>query len=260
MARVRLVHWKDAEARERAQELRAAGFRVDYDEDAPAALSGSKDDPPDAFVIDLTRLPSHGREWAWALRQSRKTRAVPLVFVGGNPVKVARIRKELPDATFAEWAGAARAIERALAAPVRDPIVPKSEHFYASKPLAAKLGVKAGTRLSLVGAPEGFERVLGALPDGATLVRGTRGKSDMLLWFVRSEKELRAALPRWKKAAESGARLWVAWPKQSSSVASDLTQHRVRTAPHAQGLVDFKICALDEDWSGMCFALRRAKG
>jgi hypothetical protein len=82
MARLRLVHWKAAEGRERAKELRAAGFRVDYDEDAPAALAGAKDDPPDAFVIDLTRLPSHGREMAWALRQSKKTRAAPLVFVG----------------------------------------------------------------------------------------------------------------------------------------------------------------------------------
>lgn len=257
MARVRLVHWKEAEARERVRELRGAGFRVEYDEDAPAALSGSKDDPPDAFVIDLTRLPSHGREWAWALRQSRKTRAVPLVFVGGDPAKVARLQEELPDATFAEWAGAARAIERALTAPVRAPIVPKSEHFYTSKPLAAKLGLKEGSKLALVGAPEGFEAKLGALPAGAKLTRGTRGAPDFFLWFVRTEKELRAALPKWKKAAEAGARIWVAWPKKSSSLVTDLSASTVRTAPHAHGLVDFKICALDDDWSGLCFTRRR---
>jgi len=257
MARVQLVHWKAEEGRARARSLRAAGLRVEYEVDAPAARRAPKDDPPDAVVIDLTRLPSHGRELAWALRQSKKTRAVPLVFVGGEPAKVARIRKELPDATFVDWDAAAPAIERALLAPVRDPVVPESKHFYGSKSLAAKLGLKEGTKLALVGAPAGFE--LGALPSGAKVTRGLRGASELLLWFVRDEKELRAALPRWKKAAEAGARLWVAWPKKGSRVATDLTGERVRTAPHAHGLVDFKICAIDGDWSGICFAKRRAK-
>jgi len=257
MERVRLVHWREAEARERVRELRTAGFRVEYDEDSRAALTGSKEDPPDAFVIDLTRLPSHGREWAWALRKSKKTRAVPLVFVGGDPAKVARLREELPDATYAAWDGVARAIERAMAAPVRDPIVPEQKHFYTQKPLAAKLGMKAGSTLRLVEAPDGFEPLLGELPSGAKLVRGARGAADLVLWFVRSQKELRTALPRWKKAAQSGTRVWVAWPKKTSSIVSDLSEQLVRTAPHALGLVDFKICAIDADWSGMCFALRR---
>ena len=257
MERVRLVHWREAEARERVRELRAAGLRVEYDEDARAALTGSKEDPPEAFVIDLTRLPSHGREWAWALRTSKKTRAVPLVFVGGDSAKVARLREELPDATYAAWDDVARAIRRALAAPVRDPIVPEQKHFYTKKPLAAKLGMKTGSTLRLVGAPDGFEPLLGELPSGAKVVRGARGAADLFLWFVRSQKELRTALPRWKKAAEGGTRVWVAWPKKTSSIVSDLSEQVVRTAPHAHGLVDFKICAIDSDWSGMCFALRR---
>lgn len=257
--RVRLVHWKAAEGRERARELRAAGFRVDYDEDAPAALSGAKDDPPEAIVIDLSRLPSHGREMAWALRQARKTRAVPLVFLGGDPAKVARLAKELPDATFAGWDDARRAIEGALAAPVRDPVVPERRHFYVAKPLAAKLGLKAGMTLALVEAPRGFEAKLGKLPAGVELLRGTRRRPDLYLWFVTSEKALRAALPRWRAAAEAGSRVWAAWPKKGSPLATELSGETVRTAPHAHGLVDFKICALDEDWSGICFALRRAK-
>lgn len=258
MSRIQLVHWKEAEGRARARELRAAGLRVEYEVDAPAALRAAKDDPPAAVVIDLTRLPSHGRELAWALRQSKKTRLVPLVFLGGAPAKLARLEKELPDATYAGWDGAVRAIERALAAPVREPVVPRARHFYTQKPLAAKLGLKAGSTLALVDAPEGFEAKLGALPAGATLTRGSRGTRDFLLWFVRTEKDLRTALPRWKKAAEAGTRVWVGWPKKGSSVATDLTSERVRTAPHAHGLVDFKICALDDDWSGICFAQRRA--
>jgi hypothetical protein len=257
MPRVQLVHWKEAEGRERARELRAAGLRVEYEVDAPAALRASKEEPPDAVVIDLTRLPSHGREMAWALRQSRKTRALPLVFVGGDPAKVARLRSELPDATYTDWDAAAGAIERALASPVRAPVVPKSAHFYAAKPLAGKLGWKPGTTLALVDAPEGFERALGMLPDGATVRRGARGKAELLLWFVKSEKELLRALPRWAAAARAGTRVWAAWPKKTSALAGDLSGERVRTAPHAVGLVDYKICALDADWSGICFALRK---
>jgi len=259
MARVQLVHWKAEEGRARAQSLRAAGLRVEYEVDVPAALRAAKDDPPDAVVIDLTRLPSQGRGLACALRQSKRTRTVPLVFVGGEPAKVARIQKELPDATFVDWADAAPAVERALRAPVRDPVVPQSKHFYTSKSLAAKLGLKEGAKLALVGAPAGFEPALGALPSGAKVTRGLRGASELLLWFVRDEKELRAALPRWKKAAEAGVRVWVAWPKKGSRVATDLTSERVRKAPLAHGLVDFKICAIDGDWSGICFAKRRAK-
>lgn len=258
MPRVQLVHWKEAEGRERARELRAAGLRVEYEVDTRAALRATKDEPPDAIVIDLTRLPSHGRYVAWGLRRNKKTRRVPLVFVGGEPAKVARIRAELPDATYTEWNGAARAIERALASPPRDPVVPEERYFYGTKPLAGKLGLKPGATLALVDAPDGFERTLGALPDGATLKRGLRGTADCVLWFVRTEKELRSALPKWKKAAAAGTRVWVGWPKKTSALAGDLTQHVVRAAPHAHGLVDFKICALDADWSGMCFALRKS--
>ena len=257
MSRIQLLHWKDAEGRERARELRAAGFLVEYDVSARESLLAARDDPPDAIVIDLTRLPSHGREIAWELRRNKKTRSVPLVFVGGEAEKVARIRKEIPDAGYAEWKGVARAIERAVATPPRDPVVPDSKHFYTGKPLAEKLGLKPGSSLALVEAPQGFERVLGALPADAVVKRGLRGRADMVLWFVRSAAELRRALPRWKKAAEGGTRVWVACPKKGSRIETDLDVEQVRTAPHAHGLVDFKICAIDGDWSGICFAKRR---
>jgi CheY-like chemotaxis protein len=259
-SRIQLVHWKEAEGRERARELRAAGFAVEYEVDAPAALRASKDDPPAAIVIDLSRLPSHGREMAWALRQTKRTRSIPLVFVGGEAAKVARLRAELPDAAYCAWEDAARTVERALVAPAREPVVPARRYFYGAKPLAGKLGWKPGATLALVDAPAGFERVLGAIPEGARLVRGLRGTPELALWFVRSEKELAKALPRWKKAVAAGTRLWVGWPKKGSSVARDLSGERVRTAPHALGLVDFKICALDADWSGICFALRKRGG
>jgi CheY-like chemotaxis protein len=251
------MHWKESEGRERSRELRAAGLRVEYEFSAQAALRLSRDEPPDAIVIDLTRLPSHGREIAWALRQSKKTRLIPLVFAGGDPAKVARIRNEIPDATYTDWSGVARAIERAVASPPREVVVPESRHFYTDKPLAGKLGVKPDSSLALVGAPEGFERVLGALPEGVKLKRGLRGRTDLVLWFVRSEKELRRALPKWRQAAAAGTRIWVACPKKGSSVATDFDVEQVRTTPHAHGLVDWKICAIDADWTGICFAKRK---
>jgi CheY-like chemotaxis protein len=262
--RVQLVHWNEAEGRERARELRAAGLLVAYEPDAPAALRALQDELPDAVAIDLTRLPSHGRELAWALRQRARTRRVPLVFLGGVAEKVARIRGELPDAIYADWDGAVRALERAAApasgAARAEPVVPRQTHFYAAKPLAAKLGWKPGATLALDGAPDGFERTLGAPPAGAKLVKTLRGRCDLVLWFVRSEKELTRALPALAKAAraaDAGTRVWVGWPKKGSRVATDLTGERVRTAPHAVGLVDYKICALDADWSGICFARRK---
>jgi hypothetical protein len=237
--------------------LRAAGLRVEHDEDGPTTLREARADPPDVFVIDLTRLPSYGREMAWAIRRSPKLRAVPLVFAGGVPEKVARVKGELPDAAYVEWEGVAAAAERAAAAPPRDPVVPRSEHFHGSKPLAGKLGLKPGGTMALVEAPPGFEQVVGALPEGCTLRRGLRGTPEHVLWFVRSREDLEKALPRWTKAVTAGARLWVAWPKKGSSVPTDLAQDVVRTTPHAHGLVDYKICALDADWSGMCFGMKQ---
>jgi len=259
MTRVQLVHWKEAEGRERARELRSAGLQIDYEVDAPAALRAGKDDPPDAIVIDLTRLPSHGREMAWALRQSKKTRHIPLVFVGGEPEKVARIRKELPDASYTDWKGAARAIERALASPPSDPVVPESKHFYADKPLAGKLGIRPGWSVSLVDPPDVFEATLGALPAGVELRDGWRKKSDLVLWFVRSKKDFDRGLPRMVAAARAGSLVWIGWPKKSAGVATDLTQAYVRETPLEHDLVDFKVCSIDATWSGTCFALRRPR-
>jgi CheY-like chemotaxis protein len=261
VTRVQLVCWKEAEGRERVRALRAAGLSVAYEPDGAAALRAVREELPDVVVIDLGRLPSHGRALALTLRQSKRTRRIPLVFLGGAGEKLARIRGELPDATYAAGDSAAevvRAIERAAAAPPAEPVVPRLAPLHTDKPLAAKLGWKGGATLALVGAPDGFERTLGAPPTGAKLVRALRGRCDLVLWFVRSEKELARALPRWLRAAEAGTRVWVGWPKKGSRVATDLTGERVRTAPHALGLVDFKICALDAVWSAVCFARRKS--
>jgi hypothetical protein len=121
-------------------------------------------------------------------------------------------------------------------------------------PLWRKLGVREGSVVSLLEAPEGFD--LGELPAGATIRRGSRSKTDLTVWFVRScsalERRIAFMAPR---GANSG--LWIAWPKRTSPLASDLSDVVVRRAAIAHGLVDFKVCAIDSDWSGLRFNKRK---
>ncbi len=257
--RVHLVHWRAAEAEERAARLRAAGYEVEHAGlDGPAARRRLREAPPAAVVIDLSRLPSHGREVAVALRQHKVTRGLPLVFAGGDPEKVERIRALLPDAVFTTWEGVAKALAAAIARPPRDPVVPPSHMAgYSGRPLAKKLGIKPGAVVGLIDAPEDFAATLGTLPEGATLRRGARGRCDLLVWFVRSRAALAAGLGR-LTARDDLRALWIAWPKKTSAFAGDLSEREVRATGLAAGLVDYKICAVDETWSGLLFARRRA--
>jgi len=127
---------------------------------------------------------------------------------------------------------------------------------YSGTPLPKKLGVKPLSRLALFGAPEGFPRTLGTLPDGARLVRGG-ASADLAVWFVRSRADLRRDIARRARAIPAGG-LWIAWRKQSSGEAGDVGEGDVRAAGLAAGLVDYKICAVDGTWSGLKFATRRA--
>ncbi len=129
---------------------------------------------------------------------------------------------------------------------------------YSGTPLPKKLGIKASSSVVLVGAPEEFEKTLGPLPEDVVLRRDARGKRDVTIWFVDSQKELRRRIVRMGEFAD-GARLWIAWPKKSSGVVSDVTEPVVRETGLATGLVDYKICAIDKTWSGLLFAKRRAK-
>jgi CheY-like chemotaxis protein len=255
--RVRLVHWNAAEAAERAGRLRAVGYEAEAAPvDGPAALRELRESPPDAIVIDLSRLPSHGRDVALALRQSRATRHVPLVLVEGDPAKVERIRALLPDASYATWGRIATALRHAIERPPAEPVVPDSALAgYSGTPLPRKLGIGEGTRVALAGAPEGLRETLGELPGGAQVRDDLRGKPDLIIWFVRSRRELERDVDRYAARTER-ARLWIAWPKQASGVDTDVTQTAVRRAGLAKDLVDYKVCAIDATWSGLLFKRR----
>jgi len=223
----------------------------------PVELRALRDDPPAAVVVDLSRLPSQGRDVAIALRQYRSTRHVPLVMVDGDPEKVAGIRKVLPDAAYATWRGVRSALRRAMARPPAAPVVPGSLLAgYSGAPLVKKLGIKPASIVGLVHAPRGFEQTLGRLPEGARLRRQPRDRCELTLWFVESKKELARRIGEMVPAAER-AGLWIVWPKQSSRLATDLTLNEVRRVGLAAGLVDFKVCAIDATWSGLRFTRPR---
>ncbi len=125
---------------------------------------------------------------------------------------------------------------------------------YSGTPLPAKLGLGPGQRLALAAAPAGFEATLGPLPEGTAL--RARGPVDLAVVFVRSTRELAAALPRAKARLDPAGALWIAWPKKASGVATDVTEDVVRARALEAGLVDVKVCAIDETFSGLKLVYR----
>jgi hypothetical protein len=127
---------------------------------------------------------------------------------------------------------------------------------YSATPLPKKLGIKEASTVVLVSAPDRFEQTLGELPQGARLKHGNRGARQITIWFVTSHKELERRFEAIAGAVGEGT-LWVAWPKQSSDTAADLTEDGVRDVALPRGLVDTKVCAIDETWSGLRLTRRR---
>jgi hypothetical protein len=129
---------------------------------------------------------------------------------------------------------------------------------YSGTPLPKKLGIREGSRVALVSAPQGFETTLGALPPRAQLRPDVRGRLDVIVFFVTRRAELTRRFPVFVRALADDGGLWVAWPKQTSGVASDLKFEAVQTVGLHAGLVDNKVAAIDGTWSGLRFVYRVA--
>jgi hypothetical protein len=125
---------------------------------------------------------------------------------------------------------------------------------YSGTPLVAKLGIKPGARLQLVSEPKDFAGLLGGLPEGSRVA--SRGVLDFAMLFVKSQSDLRKRFARLRDRLESNGMLWVAWPKKTSGVETDLTEGVVRAFGLESGLVDVKVCAVDDTWSGLKFVRR----
>jgi hypothetical protein len=129
---------------------------------------------------------------------------------------------------------------------------------YSGTPLAQKLGIRAGCRLALVRAPEGFEGALDPLPDGVRIRTQARGAQDVVLFFATRLAELERRFGTLAHTVAPAGGLWIAWPKKTSFVATDLTENVVRETGLATGLVDNKVCAVDNTWSALRFVYRLA--
>jgi hypothetical protein len=128
---------------------------------------------------------------------------------------------------------------------------------YSGTPLPKKLGIRAGAAVALIDAPEGFAATLGELPEGVTLRRAARGPAQVVVLFARSRAGLGRRFPAAARATADPGALWLAWPKKASGLQSDLGEIEVRAFGLAAGWVDYKICAVDATWSGLCFSRRR---
>ncbi len=128
---------------------------------------------------------------------------------------------------------------------------------YSGKPLPQKLGIKEAHKVAVIGAPQGFD--LGMLPTGATVQRGLTGKAplDVLVAFVTRRTDLVARIDACRPRMQPAAGLWIAWPKRASGVATDITEDTIREVALPTGLVDNKVCAIDEIWSGLRLVIRR---
>jgi hypothetical protein len=133
-----------------------------------------------------------------------------------------------------------------------------AEEIGFGSPLARKMGIKPEMRVGLIAAPEGFDHILGELPPGVILRRRLQGTFDVIVAFGTRRAEVQRRLPAWRAALATDGGLWLAWPKQTSGVATELGDAVVRELGLAAGLVDNKVCAIDATWSGLRFVYRRA--
>ena len=129
---------------------------------------------------------------------------------------------------------------------------------YSGTPLPRKLGIKVGSQVAVVAAPEGFTATLGALPAGVQLRTHARGRLDVIVFFVTRRAELARRFPVFTRALRDDGGLWVAWPKKTSGVATDLVFEVVQSVGLEAGLVDNKVAAIDATWSGLRFVYRVA--
>jgi hypothetical protein len=128
---------------------------------------------------------------------------------------------------------------------------------YSGTPLARKLGFKEEMRVHYAAAPDGFAALLGELPGGVRVLVRPAPELDLVVLFVLSRAELERRLGGLHCRLRQDGMLWVAWPKRASKVPTDMTEDVVRDVALPRGLVDVKVCAIDETWSGLKLVIRR---
>jgi hypothetical protein len=258
---IRLVCWNDQLAQQRAKEIEALGYSVEASSlhGQSAFITYFRNLNPAAVVVDLDRLPSHGREVGVLLRGSKTTRHIPLVFAGGAEEKVARIRGELPDAIFTSWEKLSPALKRSISSPPLDPahITPHMQRWGDSN-LPRKLGIVAGMEVALLAREEdGLAEIIGELPEGALLHPKVSASTRLILYATHSLRELDAAIDHAGTHLPKGASFWIIHPKTAAKLRTDFNQNDVRELALSRGFVDYKVCSVDARWSALKFTRKK---
>ena len=128
---------------------------------------------------------------------------------------------------------------------------------YSGTPLPKKLGLKEGGAMVLLSAPAGIENIMVPLPQGAKLVSKLAGTNDLVVLFCKDVAALKKSLPVVSKKLHADGSLWISWPKKTSKLFVDLTEDGIRAVVLPTGLVDVKVCAVNEDWSGLKLMVRK---
>ena len=128
---------------------------------------------------------------------------------------------------------------------------------YSGTPLARKLGIKDGARVFLTNAPANYARMVAPLPAGVRMVTSIDDHTDLIHMFVTRRRDLDTGLRRTIQLMRTDAAVWVSWPKKASGVATDVTEDTIREVALPLGLVDIKVCAVDETWSGLKLVVRK---
>jgi hypothetical protein len=136
-------------------------------------------------------------------------------------------------------------------------VIRRATAGYSGTPLAKKLGIRNGSRLHVAGAPRNYRELLAPLPEGVTFVPRISHDTDLAHVFSRSRSELDGWLRSTLSGLRDDAAIWVSWPKKTSGVATDITEDVVRSLALPLGLVDVKVCAVDEVWSGLKLVVRK---
>jgi hypothetical protein len=250
MRLVRMITWS-------GRTLTIRGFTVDASPVPTSRLVGHiRDLAPAAVLIDLDRKPSYGRVISLVLRTTKSTGSIPIVFAGGLPEKIERVKRDLPGALFTDWKNVAAALKKAIA---RGPASPLPKWSYMQQWAGSSLGKKLGLIgiVSVLNAPEGFEELLGEIPESVELKTALTRQTRLAVWFVRSREELESGIDFMSVRLPEKCQLWIVYPKTSGRHKADLTQTGVRAIALSVGMVDYKICAVDQDWSGMKFTRKR---
>lgn len=129
---------------------------------------------------------------------------------------------------------------------------------HTGQPPAKKLGIRPGHTVCLINAPDGYMEWLGADVQQARLVRGIEPDADILQAFVTSKEDLESSFPHLKRLLGKPHALWISWPRKISGIPTDLNENIVREIGLENGLVDVKVCAIDDVWSGLKFVYRLA--